>query len=76
MKRITLCLTAAVAAGCGDSSFDVSQATFSQVDYMGRPAISTVFIPSTGKDAYNETLCGALGDVFTINFQHGGIPPG
>ena len=56
MKRIALFLTVAVTAGCGDSSFDPSPATFSQVDYIGRPAISTVFIPSTGKDAYNASV--------------------
>lgn len=56
MKRIALVLTVAVTAACENSSLDPSPAPFSQVDYIGRPAISTVFIPSTGKDAYNASV--------------------
>lgn len=43
------------AAACGDSLLNPSEATFTQVDYMGRPAIATVFLPSNQKDPYNRS---------------------
>lgn len=43
------------AAGCGDNLLEPSMATFTQVDFVGRPAISTVFLPSSQKDPYNRS---------------------
>lgn len=40
-------------AACGTDITEPSEQTFSQVDFIGRPAISTVFLPSSQKDAYN-----------------------
>jgi hypothetical protein len=54
MKRLMMLLPVlAVTAACGDSLLDPSAATFDQVDHMGRPAIATVFLPSSQKDAFN-----------------------
>jgi hypothetical protein len=45
---------AAAIAGCGDDDpTGPAPLTFRQVDYMGRAALSTVFLPATAKDAYN-----------------------
>jgi hypothetical protein len=45
---------AAVLTGCSDDDpVGPSPVSFTQVDYMGRAAISTVFLPSSAKDAYN-----------------------
>ena len=43
-----------VLAGC-DGLLDPSTRTYAQVDYMGRPAIATVFLPTAQKDAYNQS---------------------
>ncbi len=50
----TVALVAATA--CGDSPFQPSDQTFTQVDFVGRPAISTVFLPSAQKDPYNLSV--------------------
>jgi len=67
MKAIQWILIAAIAspvlAGCddtlapfnGDAEVDrVLNATFTQTDRFGLPAIATVFIPTNQKDAYNR----------------------
>ena len=64
MKRKTLFVIglAIAVSGCDDSPFDPdmsldpSIAMFLQVDYMGRAAIATVFVPATQKDAYNVSV--------------------
>ncbi|MEE8116361.1 MAG: DUF4331 family protein [Gemmatimonadales bacterium] len=58
MKAYTLLGTVALVAAtaCGDSPFQPSDQTFTQVDFMGRPAISTVFLPSAQKDPYNLSI--------------------
>ncbi len=43
--------------GCdGDSFLDPGNATYTQVDFMGRPAIATVFLPTSQKDSYNRSI--------------------
>lgn len=47
---------APIGAGCGDGPVGPGpEATFTQVDRFGLPAINTVFIPSGMKDAYNAS---------------------
>ncbi len=45
----------AVAACDGDDFLAPDARMFNQVDRIGRPAINTVFIPSGGKQTYNQT---------------------
>ena len=43
--------------------------TFVQRDQMGRPAINTVFTPSSRKDEFNTTLPSAMGAAFQSDFE-------
>lgn len=58
--RFTFALGAAISLallGCnGTNLLAPSQSRFVQVDYMGRAAISTVFLPSGQKDSYNGSV--------------------
>ena len=43
--------------------------TFVQADQMGRPAINTVFLDGTDKDAFNVTIPSAQNAMFQSTFQ-------
>ncbi len=53
---LTAAAVALVAMGCGSDLLNPTQRTFAQVDYVGRPAIATVFLPASQKDAYNRSV--------------------
>lgn len=44
--------------------------TFSQRDQMARPAINTVFVSSSDKDAFNRTVPSQMGAAFSTKFQN------
>lgn len=43
--------------------------TFAQKDQMGRPAVNTVFVSSTSKDAFNTTIPSEQGAIFQSMFE-------
>lgn len=43
--------------------------TFTQQDQMGRPAVNTVFVSSSSKDAFNTTIPSQQGAMFQSMFQ-------
>ena len=51
-----------------DNLIDFS-GTYSQQDQMGRPAINTVFVSSSNKDAFNTTSPSTMGASFQSAFQ-------
>jgi hypothetical protein len=53
---LTFAAVALLATGCGNDLLDPTQLTYTQVDYVGRPAIATVFLPTAQKDAYNVSV--------------------
>ena len=60
MRRYILMATVLVfsASACSDENnpIEPQAITYTQIDYMGRPAISTVFLPSSQKDDYNRSI--------------------
>ncbi|MBL4605819.1 MAG: DUF4331 family protein [Flavobacteriaceae bacterium] len=44
--------------------------TYSQDDQMGRPAVNTVFVSSTSKDAFNTTIPSMQNSMFQTMFQN------
>ena len=52
-KTIYALLALSLTACSGSDILDPSGLRFTQVDFTGRPAISTVFLPSSQKDSYN-----------------------
>lgn len=55
-RIFALAVLATSGAGCGNELTQPSERTYVQVDYMGRAAIATVFLPTGQKDAYNQSV--------------------
>ena len=56
-RMLTTILVAATAMACGDDELTGPDTrTFQQFDRIGRPAINTVFVPSSGKDGFNVAV--------------------
>lgn len=54
LKRTMIYAVLALSStACSGSILDPTELRFTQVDFTGRPAISTVFLPSSQKDSYN-----------------------
>jgi hypothetical protein len=74
---VVLALTAFVFVGCNnddDDSVSVTidnefPGTYAQVDQMGRPAVNTVFVSSSSKDAFNTTTPSNQGAIFQSMFE-------
>ena len=75
IKFITVALILGLGfISCGDDddvdSIDFS-GTYALADQMGRPAINTVFIPSTMKDQFNQTLPSNQSAIFQSTMEDG-----
>jgi hypothetical protein len=67
-SMILLPLAALFFAAC-DKKKDDTPVYYDQQDQMARPAINTVFVSSTDKDAFNTTTPSAMGGSFGAKFK-------
>lgn len=56
--------------GCDDDDEPSAPTMYEQEDQMARPAISTVFVNSGEKDAFNTTIPANMGTAFSSKFQN------
>lgn len=70
-----LILSAFIFIGCSKDDDPVTpqepdfSGTYVQQDQMGRPAVNTVFVSASSKDAFNTTIPSAQGAMFQAMFQ-------
>lgn len=71
-----LIITAIVFVGCNNDNepdlvvtVKLFPGTYAQQDQMGRPAVNTVFVSSTSKDAFNTTIPSEQNAMFQSMFQ-------
>jgi len=65
-------LTCTLSISCSDDDGDTTpdfSGEFEQRDQMGRPAINTVFVGSSDKDAFNTTVPSQMGSAFAQKFE-------
>ena len=56
-------------SACSKDDTPAATTYYQQADQFGRPAINTVFVASTDKDAFNVTTPSAMGAAFQSKFQ-------
>lgn len=77
LKTYILALTVALTAfNCSNDDDDTSKdtapdfsGTYTQADQMGRPAVNTVFVSSSNKDAFNTTIPSEQNAAFQSMFE-------
>lgn len=78
MKNINIfflmCLLSFAMISCGDDDDMTMESpdfsgTYSQADQLARPAINTVFVGSSEKDAFNTTIPSNMGAQFSSAFE-------
>ena len=73
-KYIAILALSLIVISCDNDSDDLTvnsdfAGTFVQKDQMGRPAVNTVFVSSSSKDAFNTTIPSQQGAMFQSMFE-------
>lgn len=74
-KYIAIIALSLIVVSCDDDSSPIPEnasdfsGTFVQQDQMGRPAVNTVFVSSSSKDAFNTTVPSQQGAMFQSMFE-------
>lgn len=73
-KYIAILALSLIVVSCDNDSEDLTissdfSGTFVQKDQMGRPAVNTVFVSSSSKDAFNSTIPSQQGAMFQSMFE-------
>lgn len=73
-KYIAILALSLIVISCDNDSEDLTissdfSGTFVQKDQMGRPAVNTVFVSSSSKDAFNTTIPSQQGAMFQSMFE-------